>query len=383
MRKTDHRPVLERIVLGYSGGLDTSLAIPWLREKYRADVIAVTVDLGQGSELETIRDRALAAGAVRAHVLDAREAFASGYVLPSLKADALYDGRYPMASSLGRALIARQLVEIADIEHAPAIAHGSGAENPDHVGLAVAVRSLNPDIQILAPACEWGMTAREKIDYARAHAISVPTANDSPYSIDASLWGRAIRFGVPGELWAEPPDDIYTVTKSAADCPDQPAYVEVTFERGVPTEINGVEMPLLELIASLVTIAGAHGVGRVDTVENPLTGIKPREVFESPAAVVLHTAHKDLQKRVTTKNAGRFSRTVSLQYAETVHDGLWFTPLREALDAYVDKIQERVSGVIRMKLLKGSCEIVGRRSPFALDDRAADEALVHSVVAMR
>jgi argininosuccinate synthase len=378
---------MERIVLAYSGGLDTSVAIPWLREKYHADVIAVTVDLGQGRELEAIRDRALAAGAVRAHVLDAREEFASDYVLPSLKADALYEDRYPLATSLGRPLIARKLVEMANIEQAPAIAHGCTAESNDHVRLDVAARALNPAIQVVAPAREWGMTPAEKVDYARARAIPVPAPIDSTYSIDANLWGRAIQFGVLEDLWTEPPEEIYTLTKSPAECPDQPAYVEVTFERGVPTQVNGVEMPLLDLIASLVTIAGAHGIGRIDMVENRLTGIKSREVYESPAAVVLHAAHKELQKLVTTKDADRFSRTVSLQYADTVYEGLWFTPLREALDAHVDKIQERVTGVIRMKLLKGSCGIVGRRSPFALYDRAASgaagEALVHSVVAMR
>ena len=377
---------MERIVLAYSGGLDTSVAIPWLREKYHADVIAVTVDLGQGRELEAIRDRALAAGAVRAHVLDAREEFASGYVLPSLKADALYEDRYPLATSLGRPLIARKLVEMANIEQAPAIAHGCTAESNDQVRLDVAARALNPAIQVVAPAREWGMTPAEKVDYARARAIPLPAAIDSTYSVDANLWGRAIQFGVLEDLWTEPPEEIYTLTKSPAECPDQPAYVEVTFERGVPTQVNGVEMPLLDLIASLVTIAGAHGIGRIDRVENRLTGIKSREVYESPAAVVLHAAHKELQQLVTTQEADRFSRTVSLQYADTVYEGLWFTPLREALDAHVDKIQERVTGVIRMKLLKGSCGIVGRRSPFALYDRAASaagEALVHSVVAMR
>ena len=377
---------MERIVLAYSGGLDTSVAIPWLREKYRADIIAVTVDLGQGSGLEAIRDRALAAGAVRAHVLDAREEFVSDYVLRSLKADALYEDRYPMATSLGRPLIARKLVEIANIEQAPAIAHGCTAGGNDQVRLEVAARALNPAIQVIAPACEWGITQPEEIEYARAHAIPVPATIESPYRIDANLWGRAIQFGVLEELWTEPPEDIYTLTKSPAECLEQPAYVEIAFDRGVPTEINGVEMPLLDLIGSLATIAGAHGVGRIDMVENRLVGIKSREVYEAPAAVVLHAAHKELQQMVTTRDADRFARTVSLQYVDTVCDGLWFTPLREALDAYVDKVQERVTGVIRMKLFKGGCGIVGRRSPFALYKQAsagrAGEALVHSAVAI-
>ena len=367
---------MERIVLAYSGGLDTSVAIPWLRDKYHADIIAVTIDLGQGRELEDVRDRALAAGAVRAHVLDVREEFASDYVLRALKADALYEDRYPMATSLGRPLIARKLVEIADIEQASAIAHGCTEGAGDNVRLDATVRALNPAITVIAPAREWRMTRSEEIEYARARGIPVPVAPvadvtvERPYSTDANLWGRSIECGVLDDPWTEPPEDIYTLTKSPAECPDQPAYVEIAFERGVPTAINGVEMPILELIASLATIAGAHGVGRIDMVENRLVGIKSREVYEAPAAVVLHEAHKELQKMVTTKEADRFSRAVSLQYADTVSNGLWFTPLREALDAYVDRVQERVTGLIRMKLFKGDSRIVGRKSPYALYDHA-------------
>jgi argininosuccinate synthase len=380
MRKTEQGSAIERIVLAYSGGLTTSVAIPWLRDKYHADIIAVTVDLGQGIELEAIRDRAIAAGAVRAHVLDAREEFASDYVLRSLKADALYEDRYPMATSLGRPLIARKLVEIAAIEQASAIAHGC---TEDKAWFDIAARALGPAIRVIAPASEWGMTPPEEIEFARARAIPVPPTLESPYSIDANLWGRAVQFGALDDPWTEPPEDIYTLTNSPGECPDQPAYVEIAFERGVPTEINGVEMPLLELIVSLATIAGAHGVGRIDMVENRLAGVTSREVYEAPAAVVLHAAHKELRKIVTTTDADRFSRAVSLQYADAVYNGLWFTPLREALDAVVDKIQERVTGVIRMKLFKGGYWIVGRRSPFALVDRAPAEALVDSAVAIR
>src|SRR5438093_1127525 len=256
---------MERIVLAYSGGLDTSVAIPWLKEKYDAEIIAVTMDLGQGKELEAVRDRALATGAVRAHVLDLREEFARDYILPALKADAIYEDRYPMATALGRPLIAQKLVEIAEIEQ---------------------------------------------------------------------------------------------------------AYVEITFERGVPVAINGVTMPALDLIASLSTIAGAHGVGRIDMVENRLVGIKSREIYEAPAAMVLHAAHKELQKFVTSKDLERLCRFVSLQYADIIYNGLWFTPTREALDAFVEKVQERVTGVIRLKLFKGDSRIVGRKSPYALYDHA-------------
>jgi argininosuccinate synthase len=361
---------MERIVLAYSGGLDTSVAIPWLKEKYHAEIIAVTMDLGQGKELEEVRDRALATGAVRAHVLDVREEFAQDYILPALKADAIYEDRYPMATSLGRPLIAQKLVEIAEIEQATAIAHGCTGKGNDQVRLDVTTRALNPKLKVIAPARDWGMTRPQEIEYARARNVPVPATVESPYSTDSNLWGRSIECGVLEDPWQEPPEDIYTLTKSPAECPAEAAYVEIAFERGVPTAINGVQMPLVDLIASLGTIAGAHGVGRIDMVENRLVGIKSREIYEAPAAVALHAAHKELQKLVTTKDLERLSRFVGIQYADIVYNGLWFTPTREALDAFVEKVQERVTGVVRLKLFKGDCRIVGRKSPYALYDHA-------------
>ena len=361
---------MERIVLAYSGGLDTSVAIPWLAEKYHAEIIAVTMDLGQGKELEQVRDRALATGAARAHVLDLREEFARDYILPALKADAIYEDRYPMATSLGRPLIAQKLVEIAEIEQATAVAHGCTGKGNDQVRLDVTTRALNPKLKVIAPARVWGMTRPEEIEYARKRGVPVPATVESPYSTDANLWGRSIECGVLEDPWQEPPEEIFTLTKSPAECPDQPAYVEVAFERGVPTAINGVAMPLLDLIASLGTIAGAHGVGRVDMVENRLVGIKSREIYEAPAAVVLHAAHKELQKLVTTRDLDRLARLISLHYADLVYNGLWFTPTRAALDAFVENVQERVTGTVRLKLFKGDCRIVGRKSPFALYEHA-------------
>jgi argininosuccinate synthase len=374
---------MHRIVLAYSGGLDTSVAIPWLAEKYGAEIVAVTLDLGQGKELEDVRDRALASGAVRAHVLDVREEFARDYVLPSLKADAVYEDRYPMGTALGRPLIARKLVEIAGIEQARAIAHGCTGKGNDQVRLDIEARALDPSIAVIAPAREWAMTRTEEIEYARRRRIAVPATLDRPYSTDANLWGRSIECGALEDLWTEPPEDIYTLTRAPRDCPAEPAYVEITFERGIPAAINGVSMPIVELVDSLGTIAGTHGVGRIDMVENRLVGIKSREVYEAPAAVVLHTAHKELQRLVTTRDADRFSRLVSVQYADIVYNGLWFTPLREALDAYVAKVQERVTGIVRLKLFKGDCRVVGRKSPFALYDDAlatydAGDAFDHS-----
>jgi len=361
---------MERIVLAYSGGLDTSVAIPWLKEKYSAEIIAVTMDLGQGKELEEVRDRALATGAVRAHVLDLRDEFARDYILPALKADAIYEDRYPMATALGRPLIGQKLVEIAEIEQATAIAHGCTGKGNDQVRLDVTTRALSPHLKVIAPARDWGMTRPQEIEYARARRVPVPATVESPYSTDSNLWGRSIECGVLEDPWQEPPEEIYALTKSPTECPDEPAYVEIAFEKGVPTSINGVNMPFVDLIASLGTIAGAHGVGRIDMVENRLVGIKSREIYEAPAAVVLHAAHKELQKLVTTKDLERLCRVVSLQYADLIYNGLWFTPTREALDAFVEKVQERVTGVVRLKLLKGDCRIVGRKSPYALYDHA-------------
>src|SRR3989442_4136246 len=360
--------VMERIVLAYSGGLDTSVAIPWLKEKYDAEIIAVTMDLGQGKELEEVRDRALATGAVRAHVLDLREEFAHEYILPALKADAIYEDRYPMATSLGRPLIGQKLVEIAEIGQATAVAHGCTGKGNDQVRLDVTTRALNPKLKVIAPARDWGMTRPEEIEYARKRNVPVPATVASPYSTDSNLWGRSIECGILEDPWQEPPEEIYTLTKSPADCPGEPAYVEIAFEPGVPSAINGVQMPLLDLIASLGTIAGAHGVGRIDMVENRLGGIKSREIYEAPAAVVLHAAHKELQKLLTTKDLERLARFVTLHYADIVYNGLWFTPTREALDGFVEKVQERVTGVVRMKLFKGDSRIVGRQSPYALYD---------------
>jgi argininosuccinate synthase len=357
---------MERIVLAYSGGLDTSVAIPWLAEHHDAEIIAVTMDLGQGQDLEGLRDRALASGAVRAHVLDLRETFADDYILPALKADALYEDRYPMATSLGGALIAQKLVEIAALERATAVAHGSAGGGHGRVRLDVIARALNPGLRVIAPARLWSMTRAEEIEYARGRGIPGPASGGQPSRGVTNLWGRSIACGILDDPWQEPPDDIFTLTKSPADCPDDPASVDLAFERGMPAAINGVAMPLIDLIASLGTIAGAHGVGRIDMVEHRRPGVTSREVYEAPAAVVLHAAHRELQKLVTPQDLDRIARIVSQQYADLVYNGMWFTPMREALDALVEKVQERVTGVVRLKLFKGDCRIVGRRSLFAL-----------------
>jgi argininosuccinate synthase len=357
----------ERIVLAYSGGLDTSVAIPWLAEKYDAEILTVTMDLGQeGKELDEVKSRALATGAVKAHVLDLREEFARDYVLPALQAGALYEGRYPMATSLGRPLIGQKLVEVAEMEGATAIAHGCTGKGNDQVRIDVTARALNPDIRVIAPARDWNMTRPEEMEYARSRNIPVPTTLASPYSFDSNLWGRSIECGVLEDPWAEPPEDIYGMTTSPETAPDAPAYVEVSFEAGVPTALNGVTMGLTELIENLSIIAGQHGVGRLDVVENRLVGIKSREIYEAPAAVVLHTAHNELEMFVSPRDLERMKRDLSVKYADLVYNGLWFTPMREALDAFNSKVQEKVTGVIRLKLFKGQHTVVGRQSPYGL-----------------
>jgi argininosuccinate synthase len=358
---------MERIVLAFSGGLDTSVAIPWLKEQYGAEIVTVTLDVGQGRELVDVRQRALAGGALRAHVIDAREEFARDYIIPSLQAGALYENGYPLATALGRPLIARRLVEIARMEGASAIAHGCIGKINDQVRIEVSARGIDPNVRIIAVAREWGMSRAEEIEYARSRNIAVPVLG--PYSTDSNLWGRSIECGVLEDPWVEPPEEIYTLTRPAKECPDHPAYLEIEFDAGVPIRTNGVEMPILELIESLETIAGTHGVGRIDMMENRLVGIKSREIYEAPAAVVLHMAHQELEKLVIPRDLERVKHDLARVYADLVYNGLWFSQTREAIDALVRSIQPRVTGTIRLKLFKGDCRVVGRKSRFALYDR--------------
>jgi argininosuccinate synthase len=361
---------MTRVVLAYSGGVDTSVAIPWLIEQHQAEVVTVTLDVAQGIELEEARDRALASGAVRAHVIDARTPFARDFILPALKARAIYEDRYPLATALSRPLVARQLVEIARLEGATAVAHGAGRGH-DRARLETAVRALDPSLEVIAPARLSGQTRAEAVEYARRRGVSVPASAESPYRIDRNLWGRSIAGGALDDPWREPPDDVYSITRGPAEAPDAPAYVEISFENGVPVAINGVEMAFVDLIQSLETIAGSHAVGRVDMIENRLPGAKSREIYEAPAAVVLHAAHRELQTFVTPRDLERLTSELAVSYADLVYNGQWYTPMREAMDALVAKVQERVTGVIRLKLFKGDCRVVGRSSPHARYDRPA------------
>jgi argininosuccinate synthase len=361
---------MERIVLAYSGGLDTSVAVRWLSETCDADIVTVTLDLGQGRELDAVRERALAAGASRAHVLDVREEFVRDYVLPALQAGAIYEGGYPLATALGRPLIASKLIEIARIEGAGAIAHGCTGKGNDQVRIEVSARALEPGIRVIAPAREWGMTRRDEIEYARTRGIPVPVTRASPYSIDANLWGRSIECGALEDPWVEPPEDVYVLTRDPAHCPDEPAYIQLDFEQGVPVAVNDVPMSVLEIIGSVGTIAGAHGVGRIDMVENRLVGIKSREIYEAPAAVVIHMAYRELEGLVIPRDFERVKRDLGVKYADLVYNGLWHSPVRDAIDAFVAKAQEKVTGSVRLKLFKGACRVVGRVSPYSLYDHA-------------
>jgi argininosuccinate synthase len=358
----------DKVVLAYSGGLDTSVAIKWLADEYNMDVIAFTADIGGVGELPAIRKKALKLGAVKALTVDASRAFVDSFVFPALKANAVYEGQYPLATALGRPLIAKMLVDTARKEKAIAVAHGSTGKGNDQVRFDVSVAALAPELKIIAPAREWSMTREETIAYAEKHGIPIPIKVSSPYSIDENLWGRSIECGVLEDPWVEPPDDVFAWTKSPAASPDKPDYVEIGFEAGTPVSLNGKKLDGVTLIQKLNEIAGKHGVGRVDHVESRLVGIKSREIYEAPAATVLLKAHKAMEAMTLSHQQLCFNEKVSSEYADIIYNGLWFTALRRDLAAYVDCAQKHVTGVVRVKLVKGNCMVVGRKSPVSLYD---------------
>jgi argininosuccinate synthase len=354
----------KKIALAYSGGLDTSVAVRWLQEQYDAQVVTVTIDLGM-VDLEPARQKALRIGAVNAITVDGKAAFYEGYIAPALKAGAVYEDVYPLATALGRPLIARYMVEAARREGAYAVAHGCTGKGNDQVRLDVSVAALAPDLQVIAPIREWGMSREEEIEYGRSRNIPVPEGRNS-YSTDENLWGRSIETGDLEDPWNEPPEDAFSWTKPVSACPDEPSYIEIAFEQGLPVSIDGEEMAGVALVDHLNRRAGGHGVGRIDHLENRLVGIKSREVYEAPAAVVLHSAHRALESITLSKEQARLKARIGQEYADVVYNGLWFTQHRRDMDAYVDSTQRHVSGTVRLRLLKGSCTVVGRRSPNAL-----------------
>jgi len=355
-----------KVVLAYSGGLDTSVAIRWLKENYDLEVVALTIDVGNERDFTVIKEKALKVGAVKAVVIDSKELFVNHFIFPALKADALYEGQYPLATALSRPLIGKLLVDVAREEGAVAVSHGSTGKGNDQVRIEVSVNALAPDLKIIAPAREWGMTREETIEYAGRYDIPVPVTVSSPYSIDENLWGRSIECGVLEDPWVEPPEDAFAWTKSPKEAPDTPGYVEIGFEQGVPVAIDGKKMGGVTLIRALSEMAGSHGVGRVDLVENRLVGIKSREIYEAPAAMVLLQAHQSLQALTLSKEQTRFKQKVAIEYADLVYNGLWFTSLHEDLAACIQSSQRYVTGTVRLKLFKGTCTVVGRKSPYSL-----------------
>jgi argininosuccinate synthase len=356
----------KKVVLAYSGGLDTSVAIKWVKEKYDMDVIALTIDVGNERDFTAIRDKALKVGAIKALVVDAKEAFMNDYVFPALQAGAIYEGQYPLATALARPLIAKLLVDVALKEGAVAVAHGCTGKGNDQVRFDVSVNALAPKLKIVAPAREWGMTREETMKYAKLHGIPVPTTIRSPYSTDENLWGKSIECGVLEDPWNEPPEEIYTWTTSAAKAPDKAAYIEIGFEKGIPVSLDGKKMDGITLTTQLNKLAGKHGVGRIDMVENRLVGIKSREIYEAPAAVVLLQAHHELEALTLSKTQVRFKAGVTQEYSDIIYNGVWFSGLRQDLAAFVTSTQRFVTGTIRVKLFKGTSTVVGRQSPYSL-----------------
>jgi argininosuccinate synthase len=374
---------VKKVVLAYSGGLDTSVAVAWLREQYGAEVVTLTVDLGGGSLREGVAARAMSAGAARAYVIDGRDRFVRQFVYPSLQANALYQGVYPLATALARPLIAQLLVEVADRERADAVAHGCTGKGNDQVRFDVAVHALDPKLEVVAPMrVGMGLSREQEIDYAIERGIEIPITKASPYSIDANLWGRSIETGVLEDPWAAPPADVYEWTVDPGAAPDIPTELTVGFEGGIPVSLDGERVGPVDLIDRVAALAGRHGVGRIDHVEDRLVGIKSREIYEAPAAITLHTAHTALEGLTLSKEQLRFNRLVADETAQATYDGIWFSALHRDLREYVRSSQRVVNGQVRLRLDHGRAIVVGRRSDDSLYDRAlatydADDAYDH------
>ncbi len=356
----------KRAVLAYSGGLDTSVAVTWMQERYGCEVVACAVDVGQdGADGDTLRQRALAAGAIDVVVIDAKAELARDYLVPALKANALYEGRYPLVSALSRPVIVKHLVAAARQFGADAVAHGCTGKGNDQVRFEVSTRALAPDLEILAPAREWGMTREDAIHYAYDKGIPITATKEKVYSIDDNLWGRAIECGEMEDPWAVPPPGVWSMTKPTAT---EPRDVVVRFEQGVPVAIDDVDLELVDLITTINEVVGSYGWGRIDMVENRRVGIKSRETYECPGSLALIMAHADLESITLERDLAREKARLEPRYAELIYDGLWFSPLKEALDAFVESSQRHVSGEVRLHLEPGSCRVTGRRSPHSLYD---------------
>jgi len=363
-----------KVVLAYSGGLDTSVIIHWLRENYDCQVIAFVADVGQfeltGKTVEKVSDlkrKAVSAGASRVYIQDLKEEFVRDYVFPTLQANAVYEGRYLLSAALSRPLIAKKLVEVAKREKADAVAHGCTGKGNDQVRFELTFKALNPELKILAPLREWEMASREEeVEYARRYGIPVSAGKDKPYSIDRNLWGVSIECGALEDPWKEPPQDAYQITISPEKAPAKPVYLDIYFERGIPTRINGKLFSPVELIKKLNRVGASHGIGRVDLVENRVVGIKSREIYEAPAATILYLAHRELESLVLDRDTLHYKELVAPRYAELVYCGLWESALKKTMDAFIASTQKKVTGTVRVKMYKGNLWIVGRKSPFSL-----------------
>jgi argininosuccinate synthase len=357
-----------KIVLAYSGGLDTSVLLKWLQEKYEADVVTVTLDVGQKEDLDAIEEKAKKLGVINHYSLDTKQEFVEKYVFPAIKANALYEEKYPVSTALSRPLIAEKLVKIAEKEGADAIAHGCTGKGNDQVRIEVTAKALAPEISVIAPVREWKMTRDAEIEFAKQHGIPVPVSVEKPYSVDQNLWGRSVECGILENPDMEPPEDIFKWTTSPEKAPDKPEYLTLEFENGVPKAVNNKTMKPLALIDYVNEAAGRNGVGRIDHIEDRLVGIKSREVYECPAATVIIEAHKDLEKLVLTRHEFSFKQQVDALWSNLVYTGLWNDPLREDLDAFIESTQKHVKGKVKLKLYKGGLRVVGRSSPMSLYD---------------
>jgi len=358
--------VKEKVILAYSGGLDTSVAITWLNKDY--DVIAVCMDVGEGNDLDFIHDKALKVGAIESHVIDVKDEFAEGYVLVALQGHTFYEQKYPLVSALSRPLISKKLVEIAHKTGATTIAHGCTGKGNDQVRFEVAIASLDPSLKVIAPVREWKWSREEEINYAKANGVPIPADLDSPYSVDQNLWGRANECGVLENPWNEAPEDAYDLTVAPEAAPDSPVYVNIDFEAGVPVALDGKKMKLADLILELNDLAGQHGVGRIDHVENRLVGIKSREIYECPGAVTLLAAHKEIEDLTLVRELAHFKPIIENELSNLIYNGLWFNPATEALIAYLKSTQQVVNGTAKVKLYKGSVTVVARKSDNSLYD---------------
>ena len=358
---------VKKVVLAYSGGLDTSVIIPWLKENYGCEVIAFAANVGQGEELVPLKEKALRTGASKIYIEDLRLEFVRDYIFPMLQAGSIYEGKYLLGTSVARPLIAKRQVEIALLEGADAVAHGCTGKGNDQVRFELTFKAMQPSLKIIAPWREWTLKSREdEIDYAEAHGIPVPVTKAKPYSIDRNIWHCSYEGGILEDPWREPLEDMFLMTVAPEKAPDQAEYVEIEFARGCPVAVNGRALDPLALLTYLNELGGKHGVGRADLVENRLVGMKSRGVYETPGGTILYAAHRDLEHLTLDRDTLHYKELVAAKYAELIYNGLWLTPLKKAMDAFFASTQEKVSGVVRLKLYKGQCQSSGRKSPYSL-----------------